>query len=99
MKRTSDEQEGPGEAVSGIDEGVSGRRGGGGWSSSDGATPSAESRSSSMTENIALAGGEAPSGVNKLSNTDEYQYAAMTDLNRMEATEMPRKRSRCTSTS
>jgi hypothetical protein len=51
-----------------------------------------------MTENIALAGGEAPSGVDELSNTDEYQYAAMTDLNRMEATEMPRKRSRCTST-
>ena len=48
-----------------------------------------------MTENIALAGGNAPSGVDKLSNTDKYQYA---NLNRMEATEMPRKRSRCTST-
>jgi hypothetical protein len=33
-----------------------------------------------MTENIALARGEAPSGLDKLSNTDEYQYAAMTDL-------------------
>jgi hypothetical protein len=51
-----------------------------------------------MTENIALAGGNAPSGVDELSNTDEYQYAATTDLNRMEATEMPRKRSRYTST-
>ena len=51
-----------------------------------------------MTENIALAGGDAPSGVDELSNTDEYQYAATTDLDQMEATEMPRKRSRCTST-
>jgi len=50
-----------------------------------------------MIENIVLAGGDAPSGVNELSkNTDEYQYAATTDLDRMEATEMPRKRSRCT---
>jgi hypothetical protein len=49
-----------------------------------------------MTENIELAGGNAPSGVDELSNTDEYQYAAMTDLNRMEATERPWKLSRCT---
>ena len=33
-----------------------------------------------MTENIALAGGDAPSGVDELSNTDEYQYAATIDL-------------------
>ena len=43
--------------------------------------------SSSMMENIALAGGDAPSGDDELNNTDEYQsYAATTDLNRMEAT-------------
>ena len=52
-----------------------------------------------MMENIALAGGDAPSGDDELNNTDEYQsYAATTDLNRMEATERPWKLSRCTST-
>jgi hypothetical protein len=51
-----------------------------------------------MTENIALAGGDALSGVDELRNTGEYQYGATTDLDRMDAREMPRKRSRCTST-